>query len=42
MIGNAVPVNFAKHLALTIKADMKKLGNQTPSFDRAGKIIFNE
>ena len=39
MIGNAVPVEFAKRLALKIKKDMKRLDNMPIKFNKKGKLI---
>ena len=39
MIGNAVPVEFAKRLALKIKKDMKRLDNMPIKFNKKGKLL---
>ena len=41
MLGNAVPVNFAKAIALNIKKDMNQLDNYSLSFSQRGKLINN-
>ena len=41
MLGNAVPVKFAEHIAKTIYKDMQRLNNQKLSFKNKGKIIVN-
>ena len=41
MVGNAVPVNFAKCIAQKIYIDMKRLNNQKVTFKNNGKIIVN-
>jgi DNA (cytosine-5)-methyltransferase 1 len=41
MIGNAVPVDFSKSLAIQIKNDMKQLDNYSLSFNQRGKLLNN-
>jgi len=41
MLGNAVPVKFAEHIAKAIYKDMQRLNNQKLSFKNKGKIIVN-
>ena len=41
MVGNAVPVNFAKCIAQKIYIDMERLNNQKVTFKNNGKIIVN-
>ena len=38
MIGNAVPVEFAKKLALQIKSDLKRFDNKPLNFRKKGKL----
>ena len=38
MIGNAVPVEFAKRLALKIKKDLKRFDNLPVKFDKRGEL----
>jgi len=38
MIGNAVPVEFAKRLALKIKEDLKRFGNLPVKFNEKGEL----
>ncbi len=39
MIGNAVPVEFARKLALQIKKDLKRFGNAPVDFKKKGKLL---
>ena len=39
MIGNAVPVEFARRIALKIKKDMKRLDNLPIKFNKKGKLL---
>ena len=39
MIGNAVPVEFAKRLAMKIKKDMKRFDNLPVNFNSKGKLL---
>ena len=39
MIGNAVPVEFAKRLALQIKKDLNRFGNMPVEFDQKGSLL---
>jgi len=39
MIGNAVPVEFARRLALKIKEDLTRFGNMPIKFNKKGKIL---
>ena len=39
MIGNAVPVEFARRLAVQIKKDLKRLSNMPIKFSKKGKLV---
>ena len=39
MVGNAVPVEFARKLALKIKEDLKKLNNSSVNFSEKGTLL---
>ena len=39
MVGNAVPVEFARKLALKIKEDLMKLNNSSVNFSEKGTLL---